>query len=204
MMIDRETRKRLIVAVANRVIAGASELTDLDRAIGDGDHGTNMRRGFEAVLAVADELSAKSFGESLKGVGTTLVMKVGGASGPLYGTLFLSLGKLLADDVSREQVADAFAAAIDAVKARGKSEAGQKTMLDVFLPVLAVVREGGEGIPARLRAAARLAAENTIPMKAIRGRASFLGERSVGHMDPGARSSELIVDAVADVMEGCV
>jgi phosphoenolpyruvate---glycerone phosphotransferase subunit DhaL len=203
MMIDQETRKRLIVAVANRVIANAEELTDLDRAIGDGDHGTNMRRGFEAVLAAADELSAKSFGESLKGVGTTLVMKVGGASGPLYGTLFLSLGKALADEVSREQVADAFAAAIDAVKARGKSEAGQKTMLDVFLPVLDVVREGGEGIPARLRATARVAAENTIPMKAIRGRASFLGERSIGHMDPGARSSELIVGAVADVMEGC-
>ena len=203
MMIDQETRKRLIVAVANRVIANAEELTDLDRAIGDGDHGTNMRRGFEAVLAAADELSAKSLGESLKGVGTTLVMKVGGASGPLYGTLFLSLGKSLADEVSREQVADAFAAAIDAVKARGKSEAGQRTMLDVFLPVLGVVREGGEGIPARLRATARAAAENTIPMKAIRGRASFLGERSIGHMDPGARSSELIVDAVADVMEGC-
>jgi dihydroxyacetone kinase-like protein len=203
MMIDRETRKRLIVAVANRVIASADELTDLDRAIGDGDHGTNMRRGFEAVLAAADELSAKSFGESLRAVGTTLVMKVGGASGPLYGTLFLSLGKSLANEVNREQVAEAFAVAIDAVKARGKSEAGQKTMLDVFLPVLAVVREGGDGIPARLRATARLAAEKTIPMKAIRGRASFLGERSIGHMDPGARSSELIVDAVADVMEGC-
>src|SRR5262249_6102977 len=108
MMVDREMRKRLIVAVANRVIAGADQLTDLDRAIGDGDHGTNMRRGFEAVLAAADELSAKSFGESLKGVGTTLVMKVGGASGPLYGTLFLSLGKSLADEVSRERVADAF------------------------------------------------------------------------------------------------
>jgi dihydroxyacetone kinase-like protein len=202
MMIDRETRRRLIVTVANRVIANSDELTDLDRAIGDGDHGTNMRRGFEAVLAAADELSAKSFGETLKGVGTTLVMKVGGASGPLYGTLFLSLGKSLADEVDREQIADAFAAAIDAVKARGKSEVGQKTMLDVFLPVLAVLREGGEGVPARLRTAARLAAENTIPMKAIRGRASFLGERSVGHMDPGARSCELIVDAVADVMEG--
>jgi dihydroxyacetone kinase-like protein len=203
MMIDRETRKRLIVAVANRVIASADELTDLDRAIGDGDHGSNMRRGFEAVLAAADELSARSFGDSLKGVGTMLVMKVGGASGPLYGTLFLSLGKSLADEVSREQIAEAFAAAIDAVKARGKSEAGQKTMLDVFFPVLAVLREGGEGVPARLKATARLAAENTIPMKAIRGRASFLGERSIGHMDPGARSSELIVDAVADVMEGC-
>jgi len=202
LKIDRETRRRLIVTVANRVIASADELTDLDRAIGDGDHGTNMRRGFEAVLAAADELSAKGFGEALRGIGTTLVMKVGGASGPLYGTLFLSLGKALADEVSPDQVADAFAAAIDAVKARGKSEAGQKTMLDVFLPVLAVVREGGEGMAARLRATARLAAENTIPMKAIRGRASFLGERSIGHMDPGARSSELIVDAVADVMEG--
>ena len=100
-------------------------------------------------------------------------------------------------------MAEAFAAAIDAVKARGKSEAGQKTMLDVFFPVLDVLREGGDGLPARLRATARAAAENTIPMRAIRGRASFLGERSIGHMDPGARSSELIVDAVADVMEGC-
>ena len=202
MMIDREMRKRLIVAVANRVIANAEELTDLDRAIGDGDHGTNMRRGFEAVLAAADELSDKSFGESLKGVGTTLVMKVGGASGPLYGTLFLSLGKSLADDVSREQIADAFAAAIEAVKARGKSDIGHKTMLDVFHPVLVVLRGGGKELPAKLKATAKRAAENTIPMKAIRGRASFLGERSVGHMDPGARSSELIVDAVADVMEG--
>ena len=202
MMIDRETRKRLFEAVARRVIASADELTDLDRAIGDGDHGTNMRRGFEAVLAAADELSARSLGESLKGVGTTLVMKVGGASGPLYGTLFLSLGKSLGDEVSQEQVAEAFAAAIEAVKARGKSDAGHKTMLDVFLPVLAVLREGGEGLPARLKTTARRAAENTIPMRAIRGRASFLGERSIGHMDPGARSSALIVDAVADVMEG--
>jgi dihydroxyacetone kinase-like protein len=202
MIIDRQTRKRLFETVANRVIASADELTDLDRAIGDGDHGANMRRGFEAVLAAVDELAARSLGESLKGVGTTLVMKVGGASGPLYGTLFMSLGKSLADDVSREQIAEAFAAAIEAVKARGKSDAGQKTMLDVFFPVLDVLREGGEGLPARLRATARLASEKTIPMRAIRGRASFLGERSIGHMDPGARSSALIVDAVADVMEG--
>jgi dihydroxyacetone kinase-like protein len=202
MMIDRETRKRLFETVARRVIASADELTDLDRAIGDGDHGTNMRRGFEAVLAAADELSAKALGESLKGVGTTLVMKVGGASGPLYGTLFLALGKSLADDVSREQITEALAGAIEAVKARGKSDVGQKTMLDVFFPVLAVLREGGEGLPARLKAAAKSAAENTIPMRAIRGRASFLGERSIGHMDPGAWSSALIVDAVADVMEG--
>jgi dihydroxyacetone kinase-like protein len=202
MMIDRQARKLLFETVAQRVIASADELTDLDRAIGDGDHGANMRRGFEAVLAAVDELSAKNLGESLKGVGTTLVMKVGGASGPLYGTLFMSLGKTLEDEVTCEQVADAFAAAIDAVKARGKSDVGQKTMLDVLFPVLSVLREGGTGLPVRLKAAAKAAAEETIPMRAIRGRASFLGERSIGHMDPGARSSALIVDAVADVMEG--
>jgi phosphoenolpyruvate---glycerone phosphotransferase subunit DhaL len=202
MMVDRQARKLLFETVAQRVIASADELTDLDRAIGDGDHGINMRRGFEAVLATADELSAKNLGDSLKGVGTTLVMKVGGASGPLYGTLFMSLGKSLADEVTREQAADAFAVALDAVKARGKSEVGQKTMLDVLFPVLGVLREGGDGMAARLKAVASAAAEKTIPMRAIRGRASFLGERSIGHMDPGARSSALIVDAVADVMEG--
>ncbi|MEH2568752.1 MULTISPECIES: dihydroxyacetone kinase subunit DhaL [unclassified Bradyrhizobium] len=202
MMIDREARKLLFETVAQRVIASAEELTDLDRAIGDGDHGANMRRGFEAVLAAVDELSAKNLGESLKGVGTTLVMKVGGASGPLYGTLFMSLGKTLDDEVTCERVADAFATAIDAVRARGKSDVGQKTMLDVLFPVLAVLREGGTELPVRLKAVAKAASEETIPMRAIRGRASFLGERSVGHMDPGARSSALIVDAVADVMEG--
>jgi phosphoenolpyruvate---glycerone phosphotransferase subunit DhaL len=202
MMIDRQARKLLFETVAQRVIASTDELTDLDRAIGDGDHGANMRRGFEAVLAAVDELSAKNLGESLKGVGTTLVMKVGGASGPLYGTLFMSLGKTLEDEVTCERVADAFAAAIEAVKARGKSDVGQKTMLDVLFPVLAVLREGGAELPVRLKAAAKAAAEETIPMRAIRGRASFLGERSVGHMDPGARSSALIVDAVVDVMEG--
>jgi dihydroxyacetone kinase-like protein len=202
MMIDSQARKLLFETVAQRVIASADELTDLDRAIGDGDHGTNMRRGFEAVLTTVDELSAKNLGESLRGLGTTLVMKVGGASGPLYGTLFISLGKSLGDEVSRERVADAFAAAVEAVKARGKSDVGQKTMLDVLAPVLEVLREGGEGLPLRLKAAARDAAEKTIQMRAIRGRASFLGERSIGHMDPGARSSALIIDAIADVMEG--
>jgi dihydroxyacetone kinase-like protein len=202
MMIDSQARKLLFETVAQRVIASAEELTDLDRAIGDGDQGTNMRRGFEAVLTTVDELSAKNLGESLRGLGTTLVMKVGGASGPLYGTLFMSLGKSLGDEVSRERVADAFAAAVEAVKARGKSDVGQKTMLDVLAPVLEVLREGGDGLPLRLKAAARDAAEKTIQMRAIRGRASFLGERSIGHMDPGARSSALIIDAIADVMEG--
>src|SRR5437763_678799 len=148
MMIDRETRKRLIVAVANRVIASADELTDLDRAIGDGDHGTNMRRGFEAVLAAADELSAKSLSESLKGLGTTLVMKVGGASGPLYGTLFMSLGKTLADEVSLEQVADAVAAAIDAVRHAASRKPARRRCSMYFFPCLRCCARG-EGISRR-------------------------------------------------------
>jgi dihydroxyacetone kinase-like protein len=201
MTVDSDTRRLLIETVARRVIASAQELSELDRAIGDGDHGINMERGFEAVLAQLDQLAAQGLGNALKGVGTTLVMKVGGASGPLYGTLFMALGKALPEEATREQIAEALAQALEAVKARGRSDVGQKTMLDVLGPVLAVLREGGQDLPSRLRAAAAAAASATIPMKAIRGRASFLGDRSVGHMDPGARSCALIVEAVADAME---
>jgi phosphoenolpyruvate---glycerone phosphotransferase subunit DhaL len=202
MIVDRDTTKLLIETMARRVIASAQELTELDRAIGDGDHGINMERGFEAVLAQVDQLAAQGLGNALIGVGTTLVLKVGGASGPLYGTLFMALGKAWPAEATREQVTEALARALEAVKARGKSDIGQKTMLDVLGPVLSVVREGDQGLPSRLRATAAAAASATVPMKAIRGRASFLGERSIGHMDPGARSSALMVEAVADVMEG--
>ena len=202
MIVDNDTTKLLIETVARRVIASAQELTELDRAIGDGDHGINMERGFEAVLAQVDQLAAQGLANALIGVGTTLVLKVGGASGPLYGTLFMALGKAWPAEATREQVTEALARALEAVKARGKSDLGQKTMLDVLGPVLAVVREGGQDLPSRLRTTAAAAASATVPMKAIRGRASFLGERSIGHMDPGARSSALMVEAVADVMEG--
>jgi dihydroxyacetone kinase-like protein len=202
MMVDLETRKALISTVVDRVIAASGELTDLDRAIGDGDHGINMRRGFEAVRAELDRLAELGLGDALKGVGTVLVMKVGGASGPLFGTLFMALGKGMPAEVTSEGLAEAFEGAVAATKARGKSDAGQKTMLDVLVPVLAVLREGGADLPARLRSTAKQAAEATIPMRASRGRASFLGERSVGHMDPGARSSALMIEAIADVMEG--
>lgn len=125
-----------------------------------------------------------------------LVMKVGGASGPLYGTLFMELGKALPPSPSRGDFVDAFGAAIAAVRARGKSEPGQKTMLDVLHPVHEALLAGADA--AEVKAAARAAAEATVPLKAIRGRASFLGDRSIGHMDPGARSTSLIVGAVAD------
>jgi dihydroxyacetone kinase-like protein len=194
---DEAMRKRLIEAVAGRVIAHADELTALDQAIGDGDHGLNMKRGFEAVLAEIDAHAAKPLPDALKAIGMALVMKVGGASGPLYGTLFMTLGKELPAEPTIADAARALAAAIDAVKARGKSEVGQKTMLDVLAPVREALAADRDPV-----AAANAAAEATIPVKAVRGRASFLGDRSIGHMDPGARSSALIVAAVADVLEG--
>lgn len=194
-MLEQAQLRALVQAVAGAVIEHADELTELDSAIGDGDHGANMKRGFEAVLADIDTLAAKPLPEALKAIGTQLVMKVGGASGPLYGTLFLSLGKALPDKLDRQALAQALAAAIDAVKARGKSDLGQKTMLDVLAPVQEAVAAGAS--PREAAARAQAAAEATIPMKATRGRASFLGDRSIGHMDPGARSSALIVAAVA-------
>jgi dihydroxyacetone kinase-like protein len=131
----------------------------------------------------------------------TLVMKVGGASGPLYGTLFMTLGKELSAEPSAQDVAGAVTAALEALKQRGKSEQGSKTMLDVLGPVAAELSSGAATF-ASLRKVAAEAAAATVPMKATRGRASFLGERSVGHMDPGARSSQIIVEAICDVMEG--
>jgi dihydroxyacetone kinase-like protein len=199
-VMDEVGCKRLIEAMANVVITHAEELTELDRQIGDGDHGLNMKRGFEAVLATLPAITAKPLSEALKEVGTTLVMKVGGASGPLYGTFFLALGKAMPDAPTATALAQAFAAAVEAVKARGKSRAGQKTMLDVLVPVSTVLSAGGEQLGARVRAEALAAAEATRPMKAIRGRASFLGERSIGHLDPGARSSALMIAAVCDAI----
>jgi dihydroxyacetone kinase-like protein len=193
--------ERLIKAVAQRVIDHAEELTRLDQAIGDGDHGINMKRGCEAVLGELPALCGQPLPDAVKAVGTRLVMTVGGASGPLYGTLFMSLGRALPPAPTQAAVAEAFATAVAAVKARGKSDVGQKTMLDVLAPVLDALGGDARDLPERLRTTASAAAEATIPMRAIRGRASFLGERSIGHMDPGARSAALMVEAIADVME---
>jgi phosphoenolpyruvate---glycerone phosphotransferase subunit DhaL len=190
---------RLIVAVSDDLIAHADELTALDQAVGDGDHGVNMKRGFEAVRADAQATAEKPLPEALKAIGTQLVMKVGGASGPLFGTLFLALSREIAPDASN--LSAAFGKAVEAVKARGKSQPGQKTLLDVLTPVQAALAEGGADLTARLPIVAASAAEATVPMLATRGRASFLGERSIGHMDPGARSTALMVACVCRVLE---
>ena len=201
MPIDPQLQRKLISEVARCMISHAEELTALDQAIGDGDHGLNMKRGFEAVLADLDKTASLPMDEALKAMGMALVMKVGGASGPLYGTLFMTLGKTFPQMLTSAGVAQAFSAAVDAVKARGKSDVQMKTMLDVLVPVLATLSEGGQDLYARLRATAESAAAATVPMQAVRGRASFLGARSVGHMDPGARSSWLMVETVVDVLE---
>jgi phosphoenolpyruvate---glycerone phosphotransferase subunit DhaL len=199
MSLDRAAREKLVRALAVAVIEHADELTSLDQAIGDGDHGLNMKRGFEAVLATLPALADKSTPEMLKAIGMTLVMKVGGASGPLVGTFFMELGKALPEEPARADLVAATGKAIDAVKARGRSEAGQKTLLDVLVPVQAIFAAGGDA--AAIAAEAIEAAARTTPMLATRGRASFLGERSIGHMDPGSRSASLLIGAAVATLE---
>lgn len=199
MSLDRGVREKLVRALAVSVIQHADELTSLDQAIGDGDHGLNMKRGFEAVLATLPGLADKSLPEMLKAIGMTLVMKVGGASGPLVGTFFMELGKALPEQPTRRDLVAATDKAINAVKARGRSEAGQKTLLDVLVPAQAVLAGGGDARAIATEAAE--AADRTTPMLAIRGRASFLGERSIGHMDPGSRSASLLIGAAVKVLE---
>jgi dihydroxyacetone kinase-like protein len=199
MTLDRANREKLVRALATTVIEHADELTSLDQAIGDGDHGLNMKRGFEAVLATLPGLADKSLPEMLKAIGMTLVMKVGGASGPLVGTFFMELGKALPEQPARVDLVAATDKAINAVKARGRSEPGQKTLLDVLVPVQAVLANGGDA--GAIAAEAARAADRTTPMLAIRGRASFLGERSIGHMDPGSRSASLLIAAAVTTLE---
>ncbi|UDL92507.1 dihydroxyacetone kinase subunit L [Mesorhizobium sp. PAMC28654] len=189
---------RLIAAAADTIAAHAEALTALDQAIGDGDHGLNMKRGFEAVRNEAEAFSTKPLPDALKAIGTKLVMTVGGASGPLFGTLFMALGKEISAEPDRANLTTAFGKAIDAVAARGKSHVGQKTMLDVLQPVHDALSQGKTA--AEIADIADKAAEATIPMKALRGRASFLGDRSIGHMDAGARSTALLVRTVAETI----
>jgi dihydroxyacetone kinase-like protein len=182
-------------------------LTELDSAIGDADHGANMDRGLTAVVAAVDAAPPADPAALLKQVGMTLVSKVGGASGPLYGTLFLRMaGAAGAGPLDGAGFARALRAGLDGVVARGKAERGDKTMLDALIPAcdaLDAALAGGGSLGAGLRAAAAAAGDGrdaTIPMLARKGRASYLGERSVGHQDPGATSTALLLDAAVTAL----
>ena len=204
---------------AAEVAARRDELTELDAAIGDADHGVNMDRGMQAVVAKLAASGAggeggapgeASLGPLFKTVGMTLVSTVGGAAGPLYGTFFLEFGKAAGDrtSLSAEELAEAVFAAVTGVQARGKAEAGDKTMVDALLPArdaLTAAAHAGATPGEALRAAADAAAEGmraTTPLVARKGRASYLGERSAGHQDPGATSTWLLLETAAAALGG--
>lgn len=195
--------------VINEMAAAMEEhrrhLTKLDSEIGDGDHGNNMHRGFQAALERLEGTNPQTPADALKAVSMALVGKVGGAAGPLYGTAFLRASSVLSgkEDLSPEDVAEAIEAALAGVKQRGKAEEGDKTMVDALTPAARAAKEAadvGKGAGEVFRAAADAAgegAEATVPLTARRGRASYLGARAAGHMDPGARSTYLLLDAAA-------
>lgn len=188
---------------ADLVAEHRDHLTELDSAIGDADHGTNLDRGMKAAVVALDELGPAGAGPLLSKVGMSLVSTVGGASGPLYGTLFMRMGSALGDlpSVSPDQVAAALRAGLEGVVARGKAQAADKTMYDALAPAVAALEAGlDEGLSLhdalqRARAAAEAGRDATTPMVARKGRASYLGERSVGHQDPGATSTALLIAA---------
>lgn len=173
------------------------ELVRLDTAIGDGDHGTNMDRGMKAAVEKLAATEGDDIGALLKAVGMALVSKVGGAAGPLYGTLFLQMGSATAGKTELDLAGwtEALDAGVRGVQSRGKAELQDKTMIDALVPAVEALKDGGD-----LRAsvdAARAGMEATIPLEARKGRASYLGPRSVGHQDPGATSSTLLLEAAA-------
>jgi dihydroxyacetone kinase-like protein len=190
---------------AELVHENAGWLTELDSAIGDADHGANMDRGMKAVVGVLDSTEFETADAMLKKAGMTLVSTVGGASGPLYGTFFLRHAAALADSgpAGAAEVGQALHAGVDGIVARGKAEVGDKTMIDAWAPALTAYDDavsGGSDAAAALAAAAEAAAkgcEATIPLVARKGRASYLGERSAGHQDPGATSTTLLLQAAA-------
>ena len=201
----------VITAMAAAMEENRRYLTKLDSEIGDGDHGNNMHRGFQAALERLDGADPSSPADVLKAVSMALVSKVGGAAGPLYGTAFLRASSALSDkdELSAQDAAVALEAALGGIKQRGKAEVGDKTIVDALEPAAEAAREaasGGEaGVAEVFRAAAEAAregAESTVPLTARRGRASYLGARAQGHQDPGATSTYLLLDAAVRTLEG--
>lgn len=189
---------------AELVTANKDHLTELDSAIGDADHGVNMARGMEAVVSQMDQ--ANTVDALLKKAGLTLVSNVGGTSGPLYGTFLMKMGMTTGTftQVPAEAFGEALQAGLDGLVARGKTELGDKTMVDALAPAIEAFRASvGDGLASASRAAQAAAREGrdaTVPMVARKGRASYLGERSAGHLDPGAASASYLMDALAEVL----
>jgi phosphoenolpyruvate---glycerone phosphotransferase subunit DhaL len=192
------THTELIRHATQTLIDHVDELTALDQAIGDGDHGLNMRRGALAIQAKLGEFEGKSLNDALKRMGMTCMSTIGGSSGPVFGTLLVTLGKELPPEPGPADLSAALSAGIAALTRLGKAEVGQKTLLDVLDPVQKLLAQGGDDLVTRVRQCALDSAAATAQMDATRGRASFLGDRALGHVDPGSRSMALIIGAICD------
>jgi len=207
-MIDTKKTIEMLQSIIKKIESEKDFLTELDNAIGDGDHGINLSRGFQKVAEKLPEWEGQDIGAIFKGVGTQLVSTVGGASGPLYGTAFMKAGNACKGkmEISGEEFAIALEAAIGGIKMRGKSTEGEKTMLDALCPAHKALTEalaGGKDLKEALAAAVEAAAkgvEYTKTIIATKGRASYLGERSIGHQDPGATSSLYILQAMEETL----
>ncbi|MEV6176937.1 dihydroxyacetone kinase subunit DhaL [Streptomyces sp. NPDC052016] len=195
-MLDADFFRRWMTVTATSVDREAERLTALDSPIGDADHGSNLQRGFRAVTAALEKEAPATPGAVLALAGRQLISTVGGASGPLYGTLLRRTGKALGDaaEVSEEQLAVALRAGVDAVMQLGGAAPGDKTMIDALVPAVDALSDGFE----QARTAAEQGAVATTPLQARKGRASYLGERSIGHQDPGATSAALLVAALTE------
>ena len=207
-MMDNKKLVEILQAIAQRMEKEKEVLTELDNAIGDGDHGINLARGFAAVEQKLPTLADKDLGAILKGVGMALVSNVGGASGPLYGTAFMKAGGALKGETETddEKFVAAFEAAVEGIKMRGKAHEGEKTMLDAQCPALKALKESlaaGKDIKAAMADAVEAAKKGVAYTKTIiatKGRASYLGERSIGHEDPGAVSSLMMLEEIAQTL----
>ena len=208
-MTDQKKVIDILMSMGKVMEENKEFLTDLDNTIGDGDHGINMARGFAEVEKQAEALAGKDIGNILKTVGMTLVSKVGGSSGPLYGTAFMKAGMTIGakNEIGMDDFLGGLAVGIEGVKARGKSTTGEMTMLDAMVPALEAMKaKQGEGADAKAVleagvAAAEAGVEATKPMVATKGRASYLGERSVGHQDPGATSFTLLLKEICSAYQ---
>ena len=190
--------QNIIQSATQTLVDHLEELTALDQAIGDGDHGLNMKRGAQAIQAKLPEMQDVSLNEALSIMGKTCIAMIGGSSGPVFGTLLMTLGKELPADPAAADFAPALRAGIEALTRLGRAQVGDKTLLDVLDPVQKVLAQGGDDLLVRVRQCAFDSAAATAQMDASRGRSSFLGERAKGHVDPGARSMALIIGAVCD------
>lgn len=205
--LDTKQMAAIIEGMAKKIEAEKEYLTELDNEIGDGDHGINLARGFEAVEKKLPSLAGSDIGALLKGVGMQLVSTVGGASGPLYGTAFMKAGMACKGltEIDGPAFVKAMEAAVDGIKMRGKATEGEKTMLDALCPALKVMQDdvaAGKSLKEALQDAAQAAekgVEYTKTIIATKGRASYLGERSLGHQDPGATSSLYLLQVLAEM-----